>query len=99
MAIKKRYALTISIHAPREGSDSDTQADLAEYLDFYPRSPRGERPIMAIKKRYALTISIHAPREGSDPDPAPRDRVMALNDFYPRSPRGERPKAMLSARH
>ena len=34
----------ISIHAPREGSDSGRQASKHRPQHFYPRSPRGERP-------------------------------------------------------
>ena len=36
----------ISIHAPREGSDGQPVKTPAEALDFYPRSPRGERLIL-----------------------------------------------------
>ena len=81
--------INISIHAPREGSDQWTDgqyyAITAEFLstlpargatqlicvspggkdDFYPRSPRGERPV-AFK---ILNVPFN---------------------FYPRSPRGER---------
>ena len=35
----------ISIHAPREGSDHDPPLPGAVPPDFYPRSPRGERPV------------------------------------------------------
>ena len=78
----------ISIHAPREGSDSsqnnvtvvqniflstlpargatDRCPDSYDWdMDFYPRSPRGERPSRGRR------LSLHT-------------------DFYPRSPRGER---------
>ena len=34
----------ISIHAPREGSDGETRATGSPPANFYPRSPRGERP-------------------------------------------------------
>ena len=34
----------ISIHAPREGSDHRTQTGICHGHNFYPRSPRGERP-------------------------------------------------------
>ena len=34
----------ISIHAPREGSDSPLQWVSQNHQNFYPRSPRGERP-------------------------------------------------------
>ena len=33
----------ISIHAPLAGSDRRRMYSTAEYQDFYPRSPRGER--------------------------------------------------------
>src|SRR5699024_9567829 len=33
----------ISIHAPREGSDLRQAIAIQHILDFYPRSPRGER--------------------------------------------------------
>ena len=34
----------ISIHAPREGSDKEAPRCGAKTKNFYPRSPRGERP-------------------------------------------------------
>ena len=36
-------AAEISIHAPREGSDTTTGTRTASTFDFNPRSPRGER--------------------------------------------------------
>ena len=36
--------IVISIHAPREGSDSAWRATYRCEKNFYPRSPRGERP-------------------------------------------------------
>ena len=35
-------------------------------MDFYPRSPRGERPVSVKNVNAQTIISIHAPREGSD---------------------------------
>ena len=35
---------SISIHAPREGSDHGPRFLPASHSYFYPRSPRGERP-------------------------------------------------------
>ena len=57
---------TISIHAPREGSDcfANTYKKLCNH--FNPRSPRGERRDGAAVFDYLTHISIHAPREGSD---------------------------------
>src|SRR5699024_9036100 len=37
-------ATSISIHAPREGSDGPPRAAPRTAGNFYPRSPRGERP-------------------------------------------------------
>ena len=34
---------SISIHAPREGSDKRSKEDAMALDHFYPRSPRGER--------------------------------------------------------
>ena len=34
----------ISIHAPREGSDGMGSRGGSSSTNFYPRSPRGERP-------------------------------------------------------
>ena len=41
----------------------------AKQDDFYPRSPRGERPLFVGAADQDQPISIHAPREGSDGDP------------------------------
>ena len=60
------YFDTISIHAPRMGSDYMRKKLLISPNDFNPRSPHGERQV-EIKRAFILTlISIHAPRMGSD---------------------------------
>ena len=56
----------ISIHAPREGSDSGRRGRIYHHLDFNPRSPRGERLRFLRPFPSQSPISIHAPREGSD---------------------------------
>ena len=58
-------------------------------MDFYPRSPRGERLVFVSQALADILISIHAPREGSDHRRA--DCGQSAGHFYPRSPRGERP--------
>ena len=57
---------TISIHAPRAGSDRCIPIDSRIHSNFNPRSPCGER--LRWHKRFtdAGVISIHAPRAGSD---------------------------------
>ena len=57
---------TISIHAPREGSDPGSVEYSMKWMHFYPRSPRGERQLGVVFGLVLCNISIHAPREGSD---------------------------------
>ena len=79
---------SISIHAPRGGSDTSTVPFPAAIADFNPRSPWGERRTVAQLRIIRSYISIHAPRGGSD------QRFETLEftsiDFNPRSPWGER---------
>ena len=56
---------SISIHAPRTGSDSYSNFAYARCKNFNPRSPHGERRKQA-QKTNGWEISIHAPRTGSD---------------------------------
>ena len=81
-AIGLRYY--ISIHAPREGSDGSSSTGSSNQLDFYPRSPRGERPrnVRVIFRRIA--ISIHAPREGSDSNVIIRGDLSVISIHAPR---------------
>ena len=62
----KPISFTISIHAPREGSDNNTAILFWRCCNFNPRSPRGERHTKAMDELANCEISIHAPREGSD---------------------------------
>ena len=65
----------ISIHAPREGSDTRSICKLCRKINFYPRSPRGERHAQVDQALRGGYISIHAPREGSDAKaPYPNDQ-------------------------
>ena len=80
---------SISIHAPRAGSDATDDIDRFCCLYFNPRSPCGERPLDALPARRAESISIHAPRAGSDDYTAIRQ--LLRRNFNPRSPCGERP--------
>ena len=57
---------TISIHAPRAGSDVQKQSCPRSGRYFNPRSPCGERQGPALGTGLQITISIHAPRAGSD---------------------------------
>ena len=52
----------ISIHAPREGSDLLRYPDTAKNVDFYPRSPRGERPGQMAQRNDHLDFYPRSPR-------------------------------------
>ena len=70
---------TISIHAPREGSDSVPSMRSALPGYFNPRSPRRERPYSDFGFVCSHIISIHAPREGSD---APEEELPDEEDVF-----------------
>ena len=61
------FAVIVSIHAPRAGSDRHTPKMLFRLLSFNPRSPCGERQQQVRRAGQLLVVSIHAPRAGSDP--------------------------------
>ena len=52
----------ISIHAPREGSDTASHTVQFVDSDFYPRSPRGERPLRGAKVAPPLDFYPRSPR-------------------------------------
>ena len=74
----------ISIHAPREGSDTTPTGPQLRARDFYPRSPRGERRGTAYLRGRGNGISIHAPREGSDGDAGPHPFESLISIHAPR---------------
>ena len=78
----------ISIHALREEGDAFASNIEVEILNFYPRPPRGGRPIDQQAEIDSYLISIHALREEGDTGEIRRkDRPVY---FYPRPPRGGR---------
>ena len=87
--------LLVSIHAPREGSDTETWQPGPNAMGFNPRSPRRERRAVHVVCVSRLPVSIHAPREGSDDTLPIRSRRKA--SFNPRSPRRERPGVAMTA--
>ena len=83
-----RCRFDISIHALREEGDSSSVTGAGVWADFYPRPPRGGRPLCPAPDYRAAQISIHALREEGDrPDAVVRAQAP---DFYPRPPRGGR---------
>ena len=56
----------ISIHALREEGDPTAGSCPARWSDFYPRPPRGGRPVQRRWLLPSIPISIHALREEGD---------------------------------
>ena len=77
----------ISIHAPREGSDVHDLYAFAFQGDFYPRSPRGERPDRGPIPGGFWNFYPRSPRGERRQLPI---QAVVQGNFYPRSPRGER---------
>ena len=65
------------------------QKNSAALTDFYPRPPRGGRPVSVTRFLILPSISIHALREEGDLSAG--CAAFALSNFYPRPPRGGRP--------
>ncbi len=78
----------ISIHAPREGSDSCRTFPHSASRDFNPRSPRGERRNFKSKSVSLTDFNPRSPR-GERLCPFGTGQA-AFHYFNPRSPRGER---------
>ena len=85
-----RRADSISIHAPRTGSDRSGAGRTAVHLPISIHAPRTGSDIINNSTFETIKISIHAPRTGSDREsPA---HGAGLHYFNPRSPHGERPR-------
>ena len=69
MARGLRALCAISIHALREEGDAKKALTVIDAGDFYPRPPRGGRPVYPRKVSIGDAISIHALREEGDPRP------------------------------
>ena len=78
----------ISIHALREEGDSVAIPSSGQLMHFYPRPPRGGRPVETYLDANSWDISIHALREEGDWQT--RRFNHDVQDFYPRPPRGGR---------
>ena len=70
-------ATSISIHAPRTGSDVSRCPKTQHPAHFNPRSPHGERRTRRNDARKRMEISIHAPRTGSD-NKSPRQKEVMI---------------------
>ena len=56
----------ISIHALREEGDGRAKSIISTFIYFYPRPPRGGRPVVDGDRPRDVSISIHALREEGD---------------------------------
>mgnify|MGYP003247457414 CR=1 FL=1 len=86
--LKGAYTMTISIHAPRMGSDFKSCAYVARYVTFQSTLPAWGATFVFLPVVNMVTISIHAPRMGSDD--LLRMPEKEKKYFNPRSPHGER---------
>ena len=80
------YSNPISIHAPREGSDLSNILTLLPYIDFYPRSPRGERPAGGLTSGAGLPpfLSTLPARGATPPSRCRRRRLLQISIHAPR---------------
>ena len=85
LAIDAIGAATISIHAPRGGSDQD-DIFIDAVLQISIHAPRGGSDNTDAPYRLAATISIHAPRGGSDS--AVADACELYDEISIHAPRG-----------
>ena len=86
----------ISIHALREEGDNAAHITPSGGLNFYPRPPRGGRPVCFDDVAILQDISIHALREEGDLRPC--SYCPPFRYFYPRPPRGGRRNAIDAGR-
>ena len=84
-----RHLCSISIHAPRVGSDGRTKRYSELHSPISIHAPRVGSDFTAPRYFDRLLISIHAPRVGSDVIVS-RSRLTRSFNFNPRSPCGER---------
>ena len=85
---------SISIHAPREGSDVKCRLRFGQRVDFNPRSPRGERLQILHPALAQSAFQSTLPARGATTCVSVIDSD--YRDFNPRSPRGERPRLRLA---
>ena len=81
--------MIISIHALLAESDMIRPRSCNAKLNFYPRSPCGERRVTVLGIQHRVGISIHALLAESDMS-RKSPLMCSIRHFYPRSPCGER---------
>ena len=81
----------ISIHALREEGDTPKYYFCQAFYYFYPRPPRGGRPLEKSRLKGPLYFYPRPPRGGRPASTPPPWSSVA--HFYPRPPRGGRPQS------
>ena len=84
---------TISIHAPRTGSDWGYDQTNVDFYHFNPRSPHGERLLCGAWWTGSIQFQSTLPARGATG--LTQKQVYSAVDFNPRSPHGERRQAPL----
>ena len=79
----------ISIHALREEGDVTQHTSAAWPTYFYPRPPRGGRPLASFSSSFWIYFYPRPPRGGRQAPPSKNGQTGGY--FYPRPPRGGRP--------
>ena len=74
----------ISIHAPREGSDRVGAHCIPSGVDFYPRSPRGERPPAPTSTRVLPYFYPRSPRGERRPSSCKMELYAPISIHAPR---------------
>ena len=84
--MKGRYyeVLSISIHAPREGSDLGNSYGLWIATDFNPRSPRRERPFVGMDERFVDNFNPRSPRRERQGDEMNGNKLSEISIHAPR---------------
>ena len=80
---------------PARGATQAAEMSTCDGLNFYPRFPRGERPLKAGVRWWQVDISIHAPREGSDPNKYRETEGIKISIHAPREGSDDAPIAGL----
>ena len=78
-------ASSISIHAPRTGSDLTLQSRGGKSADFNPRSPHGERPAKESSSNLYKVFQSTLPARGATERPRPDYRLWRISIHAPRT--------------
>ena len=90
LEIPLESAIIISIHALREEGDRTRPTRASSGWNFYPRPPRGGRPMEGyLKAKESLFLSTPSARRATA---LRTPTITTTSDFYPRPPRGGRPR-------